>query len=93
MVPIHSPFLQILQESPPRKASNCRCLKDLEMQIKKVDGQYDLCNEVWAQGEVEGFQGDQFLGFELFVQSLMHTSNMYWKKYCHFCCEPRAWGS
>ena len=33
----------------------------LEAEIKKVDQQYDLCNEAWAKGEADRFATDEFL--------------------------------
>lgn len=36
------------------------CAKTLEAEIKKIDAQYDLCNEAWAKGEQEKFWGDEF---------------------------------
>ncbi|CAL1146601.1 unnamed protein product [Cladocopium goreaui] len=43
------------------ESATAECLKNLELQIKNVDSQYDLCNEAWAKGEVEDFQGEEFL--------------------------------
>ena len=36
-----------------------RCAKTLEQEIKKIDAQYDLCNEAWAKGEQDKFWGDE----------------------------------
>lgn len=33
----------------------------LENEIKKVDAQYDLCNEAWARGEADKFATDELL--------------------------------
>ena len=38
-----------------------RCVATLEAEIKKVDQQYDLCNEAWAKGEADKFASDEFL--------------------------------
>ena len=35
-----------------------RCAVSLEAELKKIDGQYDLCNEAWAKGEAENFWGE-----------------------------------
>ena len=33
----------------------------LEGEIKKVDAQYDLCNEAWARGEADKFATEELL--------------------------------
>lgn len=38
-----------------------RCVADLELRIKEIDAEYDLCHEAWGQGEVCKFSGDKFL--------------------------------
>ena len=58
-----SPSLDLDPSLHTRTSSRCRCLKNLELQIKNVDSQYDLCNEAWAKGEVEDFQSEAFFGW------------------------------
>ena len=38
-----------------------RCVVTLEAEIKKVDQQYDLCNDTWAKGEADKFASEEFL--------------------------------
>ena len=34
-------------------------MKSLELDIAKVDAEYDKCQEAWANGEVDNFTGGQ----------------------------------
>lgn len=43
--------------------ARARCISTLESEIKKIDAEYDKCNETWAQGEMDQFRSDKFLGF------------------------------
>ena len=45
---------------------HCRCVKSLELDIAKVDAEYDKCQEAWANGEVDNFTGDKLLGWYMF---------------------------
>ena len=43
--------------------SQLRCVHTIESEIKKVDQQYDLCNEAWARGEADKFKSQELLDF------------------------------
>ena len=47
---------QPLQVKRTTASSQPRCVTTLEAEIKKVDAQYDLCNEAWAKGEADKFK-------------------------------------
>ena len=59
-----------LRDNP---AFSPRCAKTLEAEIKKIDAQYDLCNEAWAKGEQEKFWGDELLDKNIVYNHLQQS--------------------
>lgn len=59
-----------LRDAP---AFSPRCAKTLEAEIKKIDAQYDLCNEAWAKGEQDKFWGDELLDKNIVYNHLQQS--------------------
>ena len=53
---------------PVSCASIDRCIKSLEAEIQKIDAQYDVGQNAWAQGEMDSFRSEKFLVYPICVE-------------------------
>ncbi|CAK9098892.1 unnamed protein product [Durusdinium trenchii] len=58
------------------------CIQTLEAEIKKIDEQFDLCQHVWAQGEMDSFRSEK-CSKALAVELKVRTAKKFYSKKGH----------